>query len=105
MPTISVIGLGICQPPLLTTAAQAVLSQAQVVFGSPRQLASIAQLLPATCEQRQLPKLSQLKDQLGSLPEVAILASGDPLLFGIGNSFPSKLPVIAASLVYRAPAH
>ena len=92
MPTISVIGLGICQPPQLTTAAQAVLSQAQVVFGSPRQLASIAQLLPATCEQRQLPKLSQLKDQLASLPKVAILASGDPLLFGIGKYLHQQFP-------------
>ena len=81
---INVIGLGIEQPPLLANSAHAALKNAQVVFGSTRQLASIAAHIPANCEQQVLLKLAQLKQQLPNYQQAIVLASGDPLWFGIG---------------------
>lgn len=89
---ISVIGLGISQPPLLSEQAQGILAQAQVVYGSARQLASIAELLGDACEQRELPKLSQLTSELQSCDTAVVLASGDPLLFGIGKYLQQQFP-------------
>lgn len=82
---IDVVGLGIAQPALLSAEAQAALKNANLVIGSERQLALVAELHGnQTCE---LPKLAELKQQLAELADnhVVILASGDPLLFGIGR--------------------
>ena len=92
MPSISVIGLGIHQPPVLTGPAQQTLAQAQVVFGSPRQLASVAHLLTADCQTWELPKLTQLAEQLQPYQQAVVLASGDPLLFGIGKFLQQEFP-------------
>ncbi|MDP6969592.1 MAG: precorrin-6y C5,15-methyltransferase (decarboxylating) subunit CbiE [Gammaproteobacteria bacterium] len=92
MLNISVIGLGIHQPPVLTTTAQQALGQAQAVFGSARQLASVAHLLATDCEPCELPKLTQLAQQLQPYQQVVILASGDPLLFGIGKFLQQEFP-------------
>lgn len=89
---INVIGLGISQPPLLSSQAQAVLAKAQVVYGSARQLASIKALLNADCEQRELPKLGQLRAELANCETAVVLASGDPLLFGIGKYLQQQFP-------------
>ena len=45
MPAINVIGLGICQPPLLNTKALEALRNCDCIMGSPRQLASGANIL------------------------------------------------------------
>ncbi|MCP4881317.1 MAG: precorrin-6y C5,15-methyltransferase (decarboxylating) subunit CbiE [Gammaproteobacteria bacterium] len=92
MLAINVIGLGICQPPLLSEVAQQALAQAQVVYGSARQLASVADFLSPASQQCELPKLDQLKQQLQAYEQVVVLASGDPLLFGIGKYLHQQFP-------------
>jgi len=92
MISIHVIGLGISQPPLLVNAAQQALGTAQAVFGSPRQLQSVSELVAGDCEQRELPKLGLLKEQLQAYEQVVVLASGDPLLFGIGKFLQQQFP-------------
>ena len=92
MISIHVIGLGISQPPLLVNAAQQALGNAQAVFGSPRQLQSVSELVAGDCEQRELPKLGLLKEQLQAYEQVVVLASGDPLLFGIGKFLQQQFP-------------
>ncbi|MDQ7017074.1 MAG: precorrin-6y C5,15-methyltransferase (decarboxylating) subunit CbiE [Gammaproteobacteria bacterium] len=78
---IHVIGLGIEQPPSLSQAAQQVLAGAGKVIGSERQLDSLCIAPP---QRRVLPKLDRLLALLQSEPEGVILASGDPLHYGIG---------------------
>lgn len=90
--TIDVIGLGVSDSALLSPAAQQALNNAAVVIGSPRQLATVKHLLNTQQQltrpkQLALPKLSQLKQLLAQYSEraVVILASGDPLHYGIGR--------------------
>ena len=101
MPAINVIGLGICQPPLLNTKALEALRNCDCIMGSPRQLASVAHILalPGVDSSHKgninpvhlpLPKLNQIKEDIKSFDQVAILASGDPLLFGIGKYLQSE---------------
>ncbi|MGY8861305.1 MAG: precorrin-6y C5,15-methyltransferase (decarboxylating) subunit CbiE, partial [Pseudomonadales bacterium] len=101
MPKITVIGLGICQPPLLNAKALAALRTCDCVMGSPRQLESVAHTLalPDSNNLSQhkvsqvrlpLPKLKQIADDIKDFDHVAILASGDPLLFGIGKYLQSQ---------------
>jgi len=84
--SIDVIGLGVSDEALLSPAATAAIGSCAVVIGSARQLATISHLL----EQQQqilLPKLNELKQLLSqySAKSVVILASGDPLHYGIGR--------------------
>jgi precorrin-6Y C5,15-methyltransferase (decarboxylating) len=101
MPKITVIGLGICQPPLLNAKALEALRTCDCVMGSPRQLESVAHTLalPDSNNLSQhkvsqvrlsLPKLKQIADDIKDFDHVAILASGDPLLFGIGKYLQSQ---------------
>ena len=101
MPKITVIGLGICQPPLLNAKALEALCTCDCVMGSPRQLESVAHTLalPDSNNLSQhkvsqvrlpLPKLKQITNDIKDFDHVAILASGDPLLFGIGKYLQSQ---------------
>jgi precorrin-6Y C5,15-methyltransferase (decarboxylating) len=87
---IHVIGLGVAQQAVLTANAVTALKQAQVVIGSARQFESITHFVSdQTSNQYQFierPKLNELKVLLADLAEqnVCILATGDPLYFGIG---------------------
>ncbi|MBT3438324.1 MAG: precorrin-6y C5,15-methyltransferase (decarboxylating) subunit CbiE [Oceanospirillaceae bacterium] len=86
MPQITVIGLGICQPPLLSPQALNALSICDCVMGSPRQLDSLAHVeTSASTTHLPLPKLKQIANHINGFKHVVILASGDPLLFGIGK--------------------
>lgn len=91
MPKITVLGLGICQPPLLNAKALKALQTCDCIMGSPRQLESVAHIvaLPGPNHMQQvrlpLPKLKQIAEQIKAFDRVTILASGDPLLFGIGK--------------------
>lgn len=92
---IHVIGLGVAQQAVLTANAMNALKQAQVIIGSPRQLEAIFNIAvdpvssPISKGQEfiALPKLIELKTLLTDLADkqVCILASGDPLYFGIGR--------------------
>ena len=90
--TIHVVGLGVAENAQLSTDAQRALHSADIIFGSKRQLATIAAFeLSETTEQRLLPPLSALKSQLKNELKavkhytIVILASGDPLYYGIGR--------------------
>ncbi len=86
MPQITVIGLGICQPPLLSPQALNALRICDCVMGSPRQLESLTHVQTSVSTTHlHLPKLKQIANDIKGFERVVILASGDPLLFGIGK--------------------
>ena len=84
--SIDVIGLGVSDEALLSPVAAAAIERCVVVIGSLRQLATVSHLLGQQ-QQIELPKLSELKQLLAAYSEqqVVILASGDPLHYGIGR--------------------
>lgn len=88
---IHVVGLGVSHTAELSAEAQRSLQQVDLVVGSARQLATIEDLLPIGKATAELPKLTELKPMVdGALAEqksVMILASGDPLFYGIGRWF------------------
>lgn len=100
-PLVTVVGIGADGWPGLTAAARDALVAADVVLGGPRQL----DLLPAdvTAERRAwpsplVPALPGILDELGGR-RVAVLASGDPMFFGIGATLariagPERLRVV-----------
>lgn len=90
---IHVIGLGAAEQAVLTANAMQALDRSQVIIGSRRQLDTVSIYLGSDSEFSaqpqliELPKLSELKELLTELSnqQVSILASGDPLYFGIGR--------------------
>ena len=88
--TLHIIGLGVSQQAELSVEAQTALKNASLVIGSERQLQTIAHVLSADTQTQVLPKLGELKAQLLDTDiegDVAVLASGDPLYYGIGRWF------------------
>lgn len=89
---IHIIGLGAAEPAQLNDAALKAIHEADLVIGSARQLqlieASLCALTdkPRTIELPKLPKLKALIDA-NNLASVVVLASGDPLFYGIGRWF------------------
>ena len=96
MTKITVIGLGICQPPLLNAKALSALGSCDCIMGSPRQLESIVHAQVVANQSRTqpaslcLPKLKHIAHEIKGFDHVVILASGDPLLFGIGKYLQSE---------------
>ncbi len=95
---IHVIGLGAAEQAVLTANAMQALDNSQVIIGSPRQLETVSIYLNSDSEfvaqprLIELPKLNELKELLTELSthqasdlQISILASGDPLYFGIGR--------------------
>jgi len=92
---IHVIGLGVSEQAVLTANAMGALKQSEVIIGSPRQMETIFNIAvdpvssPISKGQKfiALPKLNELKALLTGFSDknVCILASGDPLYFGIGR--------------------
>lgn len=94
---ISVVGIGPGNSSFLTREAIVALEMADTIFGSKRQLQEVSNITTATKEL--LPKkLVDLKTIQHKDKEVVILASGDPLLYGIGNwtmtHFPEEVRII-----------
>ncbi len=86
---IVVIGLGVGDTACLVAAARNALVNCSIVVGSSRQLKMVETLVQGI-ECCALPKLDQLQQQLdewqkNGVENIAILASGDPLYFGIGT--------------------
>lgn len=86
-----IIGLGVAHTAQLSEPALEALNQSEIVLGSPRQISVIESLLSKQ-ETHYFPKFSELPKWLLSQDEkgiknIAILASGDPLYFGIGRWF------------------
>lgn len=91
---IHIIGLGVAERAELDSHARSALRAADVVIGAPRQLATVAHLLDsATATQVELPALAQLAAVLKRYEQcvIAVLASGDPLFYGIGRWFAQQI--------------
>lgn len=87
-----IIGLGVAQEARLDQSATQVLQSAAVVIGSERQLEVVSGLVDSSQQLLKLPALKQLKAVLEDFSDqgvasIAVMASGDPLYFGIGRWF------------------
>jgi precorrin-6Y C5,15-methyltransferase (decarboxylating) len=101
-PWLTVVGIGEDGYKGLGRNARHALLQARQVFGGARQLALLPPCIQA--EQRQWPSpfsLSPVLEQRGA--PVCVLASGDPMLFGVGASL-SKLVPFDEMRVIPAPS-
>lgn len=99
LPSLHIIGLGVAEKAQLSSEAEQALCRAQLVIGSKRQhqtLSTYWAALDNTESDKQppvrcmlLPKLTQLQSLIdhSDCEHIAILASGDPLYFGIGRWF------------------
>ncbi|MFI7546671.1 precorrin-6y C5,15-methyltransferase (decarboxylating) subunit CbiE [Actinoplanes sp. NPDC049599] len=98
---LTVVGIGADGWPGLSGTATAALTSAQVIFGSSRQLA----LLPPNVEGDRVPWPSPLLPALPGLLDanrgrrLAVLASGDPMLHGIGATLVKLLGAPAVRVV------
>lgn len=90
-PPVQVIGMGM-DPGALGQPARTALAQAELLIGAAAHLATFPEL---TAEKRPYPSpMSGLGDLLRANAgrRIALLASGDPLFFGIGNTLLRYLP-------------
>ncbi|BFH69825.1 cobalt-precorrin-7 (C(5))-methyltransferase [Paenibacillus dendritiformis] len=90
---IHIVGIGPGSPELLTAAGALLIQKADVLVGSKRQLGDIPPDNPA--ERKLLPsQLSELEaflqERIGQ--EIVVLASGDPLMYGIGKWALERFP-------------
>ncbi|WP_253938716.1 precorrin-6y C5,15-methyltransferase (decarboxylating) subunit CbiE [Hahella sp. HN01] len=93
-PLVHVISLGVGERALLGAAAQEALRRADLIIGSERQLQTVASY-PSQGRTAPLPSpFSGLLELLSSdsEQEIALLASGDALFFGVGNWLNRNLP-------------
>ncbi|WP_390618705.1 precorrin-6y C5,15-methyltransferase (decarboxylating) subunit CbiE [Maricurvus nonylphenolicus] len=89
---IHIVGLGVTDQANLSGEATAALQGAGLVMGSERQLAVVEHLLSDSQTTMVLPAFKQLGNTLETLqreglPQLVVLASGDPLFYGIGRWF------------------
>jgi precorrin-6Y C5,15-methyltransferase (decarboxylating) len=84
---IVVVGIGADGMAGLAPAARAELARATVIYGSRRQLELLDDTIAATRREWPSPMLPALQTLLdGAAADVHVVASGDPLLHGIGNT-------------------
>ncbi|MET3988212.1 precorrin-6y C5,15-methyltransferase (decarboxylating) subunit CbiE [Streptomyces sp. PvR034] len=93
-PPVTVVGIGADGWAGLTGTARSALTAAEVLIGGPRQL----ELLPETeCGGERVPWPSPLRPAVPRLLEkyagqrIAVLASGDPMFYGIGRALSEEL--------------
>ncbi|MFF7728899.1 precorrin-6y C5,15-methyltransferase (decarboxylating) subunit CbiE [Streptomyces sp. NPDC008001] len=90
---VTVVGIGADGWPGLAPVSQEALSDAEVIIGGPRQL----DLLPAGCRAERIAWPSPLRPAVPGLlaahagRRVCVLASGDPMFFGIGRTLAEEL--------------
>ncbi|MCJ8273231.1 MAG: precorrin-6y C5,15-methyltransferase (decarboxylating) subunit CbiE, partial [Psychrosphaera sp.] len=87
MKQIHVIGLGVADKAQFNTQAQQAFEQSEIVIGADRQLEVVEGLLQPNQQLITLPPLSELRNLLEQHQDktIAVLASGDPLHYGIGR--------------------
>lgn len=84
---IIVVGIGADGMPGLSPVAKAELTRATVIYGSQRQLELLDDTVTAPRREWPSPMLPALRTLLdGADADVHVVASGDPLLHGVGNS-------------------
>ncbi|MDP2712489.1 MAG: precorrin-6y C5,15-methyltransferase (decarboxylating) subunit CbiE [Solirubrobacteraceae bacterium] len=93
---ITVVGIGADGWPSLSAEARAAVAQADLLVGGERQLDLVPPDEASAAERRAWPKrLTELVDELPALAadgrEVVVLASGDPLLHGVGTTILQRL--------------
>jgi precorrin-6Y C5,15-methyltransferase (decarboxylating) len=92
-PAVTVVGIGADGWPGLSPGAQDALLDAEAVIGGPRQL----ELLPADCAAERVTWPSPLRPAVAGLlasyegRRLAVLASGDPMFYGIGRALAEEL--------------
>ncbi|MEV5505668.1 precorrin-6y C5,15-methyltransferase (decarboxylating) subunit CbiE [Streptomyces orinoci] len=90
---VTVVGIGADGWPSLAPASQRELRRAEVIIGGPRQL----DLLPADCPGERVAWPSPLRPAVPVLfarhagRRICVLASGDPMFFGIGRTLAEEL--------------
>jgi precorrin-6Y C5,15-methyltransferase (decarboxylating) len=93
--SIHIVGLGVSEKAHLNIQAMQVLVDAQWVVASPRQLNVVADFLTQQ-QTKHLPRLPELltwinslddESEAGQYTKIVVLASGDPLFYGIGAWF------------------
>jgi len=90
IPWLTVVGIGEDGYPGLGKQARRALLDAQVIIGGPRQLALLPPCLRAIREPWPQPfTLAPVLDRRGT--PICVLASGDPMLFGVGASLSRQL--------------
>lgn len=96
---ITVLGIGPGDSDLQLAGTADYLKKADLVIGSKRQLAAFPEVPPA--KRVILPHLKELKDylQVKATKRVVLLASGDPLLYGIGTWVTKNFPDSAVKIV------
>jgi precorrin-6Y C5,15-methyltransferase (decarboxylating) len=97
---IHIIGLGVSEHAELTRPAQEALAHSNWVVGSERQLQVITHLKAESTQAKVLPPLRELSAWLESIESsesVSILASGDPLFYGIGRWFSKNYAAVNLS--------
>lgn len=87
---ITLIGMGIGGLDGLTGAARRAIMQAELLIGHPRHLALFSEHPGEKAALGKLPDLLQLLETTGK--RTAVLASGDPLYFGLGRFLLNHLP-------------
>ncbi|WP_444994945.1 precorrin-6y C5,15-methyltransferase (decarboxylating) subunit CbiE [Aliikangiella sp. IMCC44359] len=92
---IHVLGLGVAENVLFSSEALNAFKSSDIIIGSERQLAVVKMFISKKQQLILLPKLKKLKSILlaCSNQSVVILASGDPLFFGIGSWLKRQLGV------------
>ncbi|MFT6389048.1 MAG: precorrin-6Y C5,15-methyltransferase (decarboxylating) [Cellvibrionaceae bacterium] len=94
--TIHIIGLGVAEEAVLSDLLQDIIHNADVVIGSERQLLTIQNSVSVNQRKNNtilLPALSELASLLNTFndKQVVVLASGDPLYYGIGRWFVNNI--------------
>ena len=88
--SVTVVGVGDDGWPGLTEEARGVLREAPLIVGSARHLALMPDL-PGRRANLPSPLLPQLDDLVAANPGVCLLASGDPMLHGLGATLARRL--------------
>ncbi|WP_328407573.1 precorrin-6y C5,15-methyltransferase (decarboxylating) subunit CbiE [Streptomyces violaceus] len=103
---VTVVGIGADGWDGLTDASRAALSEAEVLIGGPRQL----DLLPPRCAGERIAWPSPLRPAVPGLlaahagRRIAVLASGDPMFYGIGRALAEEVGKAGALRVMPHPS-
>ncbi|MBV5309756.1 precorrin-6y C5,15-methyltransferase (decarboxylating) subunit CbiE [Chromatium okenii] len=96
-PWLTIVGIGESGWAALGAEARAAITEAHILFGGERHLALLAADFPAPATQQRIPWCSPFHQAVAQLltyrgTPVTVLASGDPLWFGIGSTLAAQLP-------------